>query len=442
MSDVLPQIVLSSMRTARRATLAAASATLLEQRSRTPPISSSRVDDDGGASLRFGDDAHGMRPEDRHAVHRDLPDRQRQRRQCRRRDRSCTSSLSQADLAAIDSVRNPLPAAGGVDPEIADDVRRNAPEAFRRQERAVTPEDYADVTERYSRRAARRRDHAAGPAAGTRSFITVDPVAGADSGNAQGRPPALRRPLSDGGPGPGDSTIRTTCRSRLELHVCVQPDYFRADVKAGLLDALSSRDLPGGARGLFHPDNFSFGQTVYLSEIYAAAHAVPGVASAQIVTFQRQGTKDLTYLDSGAASARPAGDRASREQPELSRTRRASPRHQRGQIAHEHRTISPTTAAAAPAPRSTRRRRSSTAPDLPAIAYRVGTHTGFQADAAGPAVEHGLSGAGAADHARAGRLYHRAVRCLCRARRRADLLPGAHRQRILARAPRPSGARC
>jgi hypothetical protein len=78
----------------------------------------------------------------------------------------------------------------------------------------------------------------------------------------------------------------------------VQPDYFRADVKAGLLDALSSRVLPDGRSGLFHPDNFSFGQTVYLSEIYAAAHAVPGVASVQLVTFQRQGTNDQAYLDS------------------------------------------------------------------------------------------------------------------------------------------------
>jgi len=84
----------------------------------------------------------------------------------------------------------------------------------------------------------------------------------------------------------------------LKLNVCVQPDYFRADVKARLLDALSNRVLPDGGRGLFHPDKFSFGESVYLSQIYAAAHAVPGVASAQIVTFQRQGTDDPTFLAS------------------------------------------------------------------------------------------------------------------------------------------------
>ena len=35
--------------------------------------------------------------------------------------------------------------------------------------------------------------------------------------------------------------------------------------------------LPDGRRGLFHPDNLSFGQTVYLSPIYAAARQVAGV---------------------------------------------------------------------------------------------------------------------------------------------------------------------
>jgi hypothetical protein len=83
------------------------------------------------------------------------------------------------------------------------------------------------------------------------------------------------------------------------MHVCVKPDYFRSDVKARLLDALGSRELPDGRRGLFHPDNFSFGQSVYLSAIYAAAHGVTGVASVQITTFQRQGTDDPSFLAKG-----------------------------------------------------------------------------------------------------------------------------------------------
>ena len=44
---------------------------------------------------------------------------------------------------------NPLPAVGGQDPESLEDVRQRAPVAYRVQERAVTPADYAEVTERY-----------------------------------------------------------------------------------------------------------------------------------------------------------------------------------------------------------------------------------------------------------------------------------------------------
>jgi hypothetical protein len=85
----------------------------------------------------------------------------------------------------------------------------------------------------------------------------------------------------------------------LELFVCVQADYFRSDVKQRLLEVLSNRDLGPGRRGLFHPDNFSFGQTIFLSPILAAAHDVPGVGSAEVVTFQRQGTPERRYLDDG-----------------------------------------------------------------------------------------------------------------------------------------------
>ena len=48
---------------------------------------------------------------------------------------------------AITGVRNPLPAAGGVDPETMAQIRRDAPQAFRKQKRAVTEADYARTAE-------------------------------------------------------------------------------------------------------------------------------------------------------------------------------------------------------------------------------------------------------------------------------------------------------
>ena len=43
------------------------------------------------------------------------------------------------------------------------------------------------------------------------------------------------------------------------LHVCVKPDYLRSDVRPGGTRCAVQRLLPDGGRGLFHPDNFTFG---------------------------------------------------------------------------------------------------------------------------------------------------------------------------------------
>jgi hypothetical protein len=85
----------------------------------------------------------------------------------------------------------------------------------------------------------------------------------------------------------------------IEMAVCVRPPYFFADVERALREAFSNRTLPDGRRGLFHPDNFTFGQAVHLSVIYAAAQAVPGVDSVVVTRFQRQGIESHAALDSG-----------------------------------------------------------------------------------------------------------------------------------------------
>jgi hypothetical protein len=53
-------------------------------------------------------------------------------------------------------------------------------------------------------------------------------------------------------------------------------------VQQALLQALSNGDLPDGSKGFFHPDNFTFGQNLYISKIFEAVTAVPGVRSAKI----------------------------------------------------------------------------------------------------------------------------------------------------------------
>jgi hypothetical protein len=83
------------------------------------------------------------------------------------------------------------------------------------------------------------------------------------------------------------------------LHICVLPDYFRADVLHAVQQALSSDVLPDGWLGFFYPDNFSFGQPVYLSRIIAAAQAVEGVDAVRPEIFQRLVNPSATSLDEG-----------------------------------------------------------------------------------------------------------------------------------------------
>jgi len=88
----------------------------------------------------------------------------------------------------------------------------------------------------------------------------------------------------------------------VEMHVRVGPEYFRGDVRSVLLEVFSNRTFPDGQRGVFHPDNLTFGQPVYLSPLYAAAQAVEGVISVEITKLQRIGSESRQALDDGFLS--------------------------------------------------------------------------------------------------------------------------------------------
>ena len=262
------------------------------------------VETDGTASLRFGDDQHGARPGPKTKFTASY-----------RIGNGVAGNVGAEAIAhvvttlnGIEDVRNLLPARGGVDPESIEHVRQSAPYAFRTQERAVTPADYEDLV---IRRDVRERcdldvQRAAATLRWTGSwhtmFLTVDRLGGAPvkeefETKLRG---CLERYRMAGQDLEVDGPSYVSLE--VEMHVCVKADYFRSDVKAALLEVFSSRDLPDGRRGLFHPDHFTFGQTVYRSPIYAAAQAVPGVASVHIRKFKRQDTAgtDTETMDNGA----------------------------------------------------------------------------------------------------------------------------------------------
>jgi hypothetical protein len=88
----------------------------------------------------------------------------------------------------------------------------------------------------------------------------------------------------------------------LALSVCVAPGHLRSAVKAALLAVFSARERIDGAEGgtgFFHPDRWTFGQSVYASAVIAAAMQVPGVTWVAAERFQRQGEPDRGELKRG-----------------------------------------------------------------------------------------------------------------------------------------------
>ena len=252
------------------------------------------IDNDGAAVIRFGDDRHGRRPEPGTSFTATY------RVGNGRAGNIGADSLAHIarDIPEITLVRNPLPAAGGQEPESLEDVRQRAPVAYRVQERAVTPADYGEVAERHpdvQRAAATFRWTGSWHTV----FLTVDRSAGAALSKAFET--EIRNHVERYRMAGHDLEVDEPQFVALEIamHVCVATDHFRSDVERELLDVFSNRDLPDGRRGLFHPDNFTFGQPVYLSAIYAAAHQVAGVDSVDVHTFQRLGVPDDTALQSG-----------------------------------------------------------------------------------------------------------------------------------------------
>jgi len=257
------------------------------------------VESDGTATLRFGDDTNGKAPVTRTAFVAAY-----------RIGNGAAGNVGAdridhlAAAANIQSCLNPLPATGGTDPETADQIRRRAPQAFLTQERAVTMADYDAMTELDS-----RVERAAATPRWTGSwytvFVAVEPRGGGNPAPMLGTTldGELERYRLAGQDLELDSPQYVSLD--VELTVCVDPDYFRSNVEQGLLQVLSNRILPDGCKGVFYPDNFTFGQTLYLSPLYAAARSVAGVVSVAATRFQPQGVDTNQYLDAGAMKLGP-----------------------------------------------------------------------------------------------------------------------------------------
>ena len=247
---------------------------------------------DGTARLRFGDGQYGMRP---------VPETLLQAQY--RFGNGVAGNVGAESIyhivsvePAVSAVRNPLPAVGGTDPESIEEVRRSAPVAFRTQKRAVTLEDYcraAELVDGVQQAGATRRWTGSWPTV----FLTVDRTGGRALGSEAEA--ELRNQLEPYRMAGQDLEAEDAGFVPLDvkLNVRVEPGHFQGDVRLALLDALGNRVQPDGWRGLFHPDNLTLGQPVYVSAVCAAAQAVEGVATVEVVWFRRLGSQSALPKD-------------------------------------------------------------------------------------------------------------------------------------------------
>jgi hypothetical protein len=253
------------------------------------------TEDDGRAYLRFGDNSLGKQP-----------DKDTKLKASYRIGNGSSGNvgantikgilLLQDDLAEEQrqdfdklysiSVYNPLPARGGIDPEPIEQIRQYAPQAFREQRRAVTTADYAEKAKQYP-----GVQNASADRRWTGSwhtiFITVDREGGKVIDDEFRH--KLRAFLEEYRLSGHDLEIENPRFVALDItmKVKVKSGYFQSAVKKALIDSFGTRIGANKVKGFFHPDNFSFGQAVYLSKVLSTAIVVAGVESVYITRFKR-----------------------------------------------------------------------------------------------------------------------------------------------------------
>jgi predicted phage baseplate assembly protein len=190
----------------------------------------------------------------------------------------------------VRAVSNPLPASGGADPEDVDQARANVALASAALDRIVSTGDYAAVARTFAGVAKAFATRFPGAPA------TVHVTIAADADETLDPASPILQNLEATLQAQGDTRIRLDVQARslvvlvLSANVVLQSGYpweaVAPAIRAKLLDA-------------FGFDRRALAQDVYLTEIIAAAGAVDGVASVEVVVFDGfAGTEALGALAS------------------------------------------------------------------------------------------------------------------------------------------------
>jgi hypothetical protein len=245
-----------------------------------------------GYTLRFGDGTFGRTPENLHFVVR------------YRTGPGATANVSsgaitalalpgQAAPAGLVAVSNPLPVTNGVDPESAEEIKNLVPDAYQANVLfALQPGDYgvqakqltfvqqADATQRWT-------------GSWPSIFVAADPFGGSQLTDLE------RTELTS-----WMDCVRQTGRDvqvrdprqlaiDLQITICIQPFAHASEVLAQVQEVLLGPGTGRRIKGVFHPDNFSFGTPLRRSVIEAAIQGVPGVRSVVAMLVRPRGVRSL-----------------------------------------------------------------------------------------------------------------------------------------------------
>lgn len=246
------------------------------------------IDDDGRATVVFGDGRFGL-----------LPDESAQVVATYRVGGGSIGNIGADTLTEVrisapwlDAVTNPLPAHGGRDLESRQHARSVGPPTSHQALVAVTAGDYQNIAETFVDPSGGQPIQRANASfRWTGSWLTatlaIEPL-GTTSIDTE-----LKTELVDfldsrrlAG---YDLEILPAIYIPLDVAIefCTSGGFRPADVEQSILEALSNRQLQGNRKGFFHPSLFTFGDSVFVSRLYAAILAVAGVESAEITRLAR-----------------------------------------------------------------------------------------------------------------------------------------------------------
>jgi predicted phage baseplate assembly protein len=196
----------------------------------------------------------------------------------------------------LQKVTNPVPSGGGSDADAPSQIRSAAPASLRTFDRAVSAPDYAALARSFP-----------GIAKATAAWVSSDPVtqlavahpyiqltvATVDGAPIQGTllSTGLRRFL-DSQRDP-NVLLRLQEFSPIYIEVAVEIDISSRFPQQATISKVQAALNPGmnpdGSAGFFAPQQLQFGQTIFLSALYASVQNIPGVHDVNITSLRRVG---------------------------------------------------------------------------------------------------------------------------------------------------------